>query len=54
MSAPRSPGSIRALRETGATSRVMKIATVAEATAAKRDIEKIVEAWCEWRDSEEW
>ena len=34
---------------TGQTSRVLKIATVAEANKAKADIEKIVRAWCDWR-----
>jgi hypothetical protein len=28
----------------------MKIGTVAEANAAKRDIERIVKAWCDFRD----
>jgi uncharacterized protein YdhG (YjbR/CyaY superfamily) len=36
----------------GATSRVMRIGSVAEANAAKRDIERIVRAWCDWRDAE--
>lgn len=31
--------------------RVMKLATVAEANAAKKDIERIVTAWCDWRDA---
>jgi uncharacterized protein YdhG (YjbR/CyaY superfamily) len=31
--------------------RVLKIGSVAEANAAKKDIEKIVRAWCEWRAS---
>lgn len=43
------PGKHRRLEGTGETSRVMKIATVAEANKAKPDIEKIVRAWCEWR-----
>jgi hypothetical protein len=29
----------------------MKIGSVAEANAARRDLERIVQAWCEWRDS---
>ncbi|MBL8607929.1 MAG: DUF1801 domain-containing protein [Myxococcales bacterium] len=33
--------------------RVLKIASLAEADAAKRDIERIVRAWCNWRDADE-
>jgi hypothetical protein len=29
----------------------MKIASVAEADTAKKDLEKIVRAWCAWRES---
>ena len=36
----------------GETSRVMKIATVAEADKAKGDIEKLVRAWCDWRSKQ--
>jgi uncharacterized protein YdhG (YjbR/CyaY superfamily) len=43
------PGAHERLEGSGQTSRVMKIATVAEANKAKSDIEKIVRAWCEWR-----
>ena len=43
------PGTHRRLEVSGDTSRVMKIATVAEANKAKPDIEKIVRAWCDWR-----
>ena len=43
------PGKHPRLEGTGATSRVMKVATVAEANRAKRDIEAIVRAWCDWR-----
>lgn len=43
------PGTHRRLEGSGDTSRVMKIATVAEANKAKPDIEKIVRAWCDWR-----
>ena len=37
------------LERSGATSRVMKIGSVAEANAARRDVERIMRAWCEWR-----
>jgi uncharacterized protein YdhG (YjbR/CyaY superfamily) len=46
------PGTHRRLEGTGSTSRVMKIGSVAEANAAKRDLERIVKAWCDWRDAE--
>jgi uncharacterized protein YdhG (YjbR/CyaY superfamily) len=45
------PGDHPRLEGRGNTSRVMKIGTVAEANAAKRDLERIVRAWCEWRAS---
>ena len=45
------PGTHRRLEGSGSTSRVMKIGSVAEANAAKQDIERIVRAWCDWRDS---
>ena len=45
------PGKHPRLEGSGGTSRVMKIGSVAEANAAKRDLERIVEAWCAWRDS---
>jgi uncharacterized protein YdhG (YjbR/CyaY superfamily) len=45
----RIPGTHKRLEGSGQTSRVMKIATVAEANKAKSDIEKIVRAWCAWR-----
>ena len=47
----RIPGRHPFLEGTGDTSRVMKIASVAEANAARSDIEKIVRAWCNWRAS---
>jgi TfoX/Sxy family transcriptional regulator of competence genes len=31
----------------------MKVGTVAEANAAKHEIEQVVRAWCDWRDSVE-
>jgi len=43
------PGKHPRLEGTGDTSRVMKIATVAEANKAKADIERIVRAWCDWK-----
>jgi uncharacterized protein YdhG (YjbR/CyaY superfamily) len=45
------PGDHPRLEGGGGTSRVMKIGSVADATAAKRDIERIVRAWCDWRDA---
>jgi uncharacterized protein YdhG (YjbR/CyaY superfamily) len=46
------PGNHPRLEGTGDTSRVLKLGSVAEADAAKGDIERIVRAWCEWRDAE--
>src|SRR5262249_54531240 len=48
----RIPGRHPRLEGTGDTSRVMKIGSVAEAEAARPDLERIVLAWCEWRESE--
>jgi hypothetical protein len=31
---------------------MMKIGSVSEADSAKRAIERIVRAWCDWRDSD--
>jgi uncharacterized protein YdhG (YjbR/CyaY superfamily) len=45
------PGKHPRLAGTGGTGRVMKIATVSEANAAKGDIERIVRSWCEWREA---
>jgi hypothetical protein len=47
------PGKHPRLEGTGDTGRVMKIASLAEANAAKKDIEKIVRAWCDWREADE-
>ena len=47
------PGKHKLLEGTGSMSRVMKLGTVSAADAAKADIQKIVRAWCDWRDSEE-
>jgi uncharacterized protein YdhG (YjbR/CyaY superfamily) len=49
----RIPGDHPRLEGGGDTSRVMKIGSVAEAHAAKGEIERIVRAWCDWRDAEE-
>ncbi len=46
------PGEHPRLEGTGDTSRVMRIETVAEANKAKKEIEGIARAWCDWRDSE--
>jgi uncharacterized protein YdhG (YjbR/CyaY superfamily) len=48
----RIPGNHPRLEGTGDTSRVMKFASVAEANAAKRDLQRVVKAWCQWRDSD--
>jgi len=45
------PGDHPRLEGTGDTSRVMKIGSLPEANAAKRDLERIVRAWCDWRAS---
>ena len=46
------PGKHPRLEGSGETSRVMKIGSVAEANAAKPDIERSARAWCEWRTKE--
>jgi uncharacterized protein YdhG (YjbR/CyaY superfamily) len=43
------PGDHPRLEGSGGTSRVLKIGSVAEANAAKRDLERLVKAWCAWR-----
>jgi uncharacterized protein YdhG (YjbR/CyaY superfamily) len=48
----RIPGSHPRLEGGGNTSRVLKIGSLAEADRAKRDIERIVQAWCAWRLAE--
>ncbi len=45
------PGEHPRLEGGGETGRFLKIGSVAEANAAKGDIEKIVRAWCEWKDA---
>jgi uncharacterized protein YdhG (YjbR/CyaY superfamily) len=47
------PGKHPRLEGGGDTARVMKIGSVAEVKAAKRDLERIVRAWCDWKDSAE-
>jgi uncharacterized protein YdhG (YjbR/CyaY superfamily) len=45
------PGKHPRLEGSGQTGRVMKIGSVAEANAARPDLERIVKAWCDWRSS---
>lgn len=44
------PGEHPRLEGSGDTSRVMKLGSVEEADAAAGDIERLVKAWCDWRD----
>jgi uncharacterized protein YdhG (YjbR/CyaY superfamily) len=44
------PGAYPRLEGTGDTSRVMKVADLADAEAARAELESIVRAWCDWRD----
>jgi hypothetical protein len=46
------PGDHPRLEGSGDSGRVMKIASIAEADSARRDIERVVRAWCDWRDSQ--
>jgi hypothetical protein len=46
----RIPGTHPRLEGTGEVSRVIKLGSVAEANEAKADLERIVKAWCDWRD----
>jgi uncharacterized protein YdhG (YjbR/CyaY superfamily) len=48
----RIPGEHPRLEGTGDTSRVLKLGSVADADAARKDLEKLVRAWCDWRDAE--
>lgn len=43
------PGTHPRLEGSGDTSRVLKLGSVAEANAAKKDLVKLVKAWCEWK-----
>lgn len=45
------PGKHPRLEGTGGTSRVLKLGSVAEANAAKADLERLVRAWCDWKSS---
>jgi uncharacterized protein YdhG (YjbR/CyaY superfamily) len=47
----RIPGHHPRLEGTGDVSRVLKVASVEDADAARVDIEAIVRAWCEWRET---
>ena len=47
------PGRHKLLEGTGSTARVMKIASISDANAARPEIERIVRTWCDWRDAEE-
>jgi uncharacterized protein YdhG (YjbR/CyaY superfamily) len=46
------PGKHPRLEGSGSTSRLMKIGSVAEANAARSDLERVVRAWCQWRDAD--
>ena len=48
----RIPGSHPRLEGSGDTGRVLKVGSLADAERAKRDIERIVQAWCAWRTDE--
>ena len=45
------PGDHPRLEGTGDTSRVMRLGSFEEADEAAPDIERLVKAWCDWRDS---
>lgn len=47
------PGKHPRLEGTAATGRTFKAASVAEANAARKDLEKVVRAWCDWREQAE-
>jgi uncharacterized protein YdhG (YjbR/CyaY superfamily) len=44
------PGEHPRLEGTGDTSRVLKLGSVDEVEAARPDIERLIRAWCDWRD----
>ena len=46
------PGTFARLEGSGDTGRLMKLASVEEANAAKRELESIVKSWCAWREAE--
>jgi len=45
------PGAHPRLAGTGDTGRVLKIDSIAEADAARADLQRIALAWCAWRDA---
>jgi hypothetical protein len=45
------PGTYPRLEGSGDTSRVMKVADLADAEMARAELESIVRAWCDWRDA---
>jgi hypothetical protein len=45
------PGTFPRLEGTGDTSRVLKVADLADAEAARPELESIIRAWCDWRDA---
>lgn len=47
------PGDHPRLEGGGDTSRIMKVGSIDEADEVKRDLERVVKAWCKWRDAEE-
>jgi hypothetical protein len=47
------PGKHPRLEGDAALGRSMKIRSVADADKAKKDLERIVKAWCDWRDAED-
>jgi hypothetical protein len=44
------PGTYPGLEGSGDPSRVMKVAALEDAEAARSELESIVRAWCDWRD----
>jgi hypothetical protein len=48
----RIPGKHPRLEGGGATGRLMKFTSVKDADAAKRDLVRVVAAWCDWRDED--
>jgi uncharacterized protein YdhG (YjbR/CyaY superfamily) len=49
----RIPGRHPRLEGSGEVSRVLKVASIEEAEAARTDIEALVRAWCAWRETRE-
>lgn len=45
------PGKHPRLTGGGDTSRVMKVGSVEEAEAARGDLQRVVQAWCDWREA---